>query len=313
MTNANINILHRIMEARREKHAMAKVKMDKRITIHKICINSNIERTNANGLKYTVGQPSLFVDNPDYDCVIRSDIKELIKMSEECRKLKGTITKIKHITGTIHAKKLAATDNVRDKPRASHRCNTTMERRAACDQALLNYTNNKAVMNAVISKGQIAGRGRPGPYIDPSFEDTYQPTFSGATDYNQLANRLKDMDHLHNLDYVCAKFNSSVKEITQDDNDNSAKMSSSSMREITMDMYRKSTTTIQDTVMKARQATNHATKYLAANNIAIAKNLSLSDENRNALLAHYKNLPPPRISPNDESHNALPAFYGYNS
>ena len=63
MSNANINILHRIMEVWREKHAMAKVKMDKRITIHNIFINSDIERSNVNGLEYTVGQLSLFVNN----------------------------------------------------------------------------------------------------------------------------------------------------------------------------------------------------------------------------------------------------------
>ena len=63
MINANINTLHRIMEARREKHAMAKVKMDMRITIHKIRINSDIKRSNGNGLGYTVRQLSLFVDN----------------------------------------------------------------------------------------------------------------------------------------------------------------------------------------------------------------------------------------------------------
>ena len=63
MTNANINILRRIVEARREKHAIAKVKMDEQITILKIHINSDIER--SNGLKYTVEQLSLFVDNSD--------------------------------------------------------------------------------------------------------------------------------------------------------------------------------------------------------------------------------------------------------
>ena len=51
MTNANINILHRIMEARREKHAMAKIKTDKKIMIYKIRINSDIERCNIDRLE----------------------------------------------------------------------------------------------------------------------------------------------------------------------------------------------------------------------------------------------------------------------
>ena len=42
MSNTNINILHRIMEARREKHVMAKVKMDERIMVHETRINSDI-------------------------------------------------------------------------------------------------------------------------------------------------------------------------------------------------------------------------------------------------------------------------------
>ena len=65
------------MEARREKHVKAKVKMDERITIHKIRINSDIKRSNGNGLEYTIKQLSLFVDNPNYDCIIRSNIEEL--------------------------------------------------------------------------------------------------------------------------------------------------------------------------------------------------------------------------------------------
>ena len=95
--------------------------------------------------------------------------------------------------GTIHSKKLAAIDNVRDKPRTSHQCDTTMEWRAACDQALLNYTNNKAVMNPIVSKGQITGRGHASPYISPSFEDSHQHAFSGATNYDHLANHLEDI------------------------------------------------------------------------------------------------------------------------
>ena len=53
-------------------------------------------------------------------------------MSEERGKLKGAITEIEHIINMIHAKKLALTDHVGDKPRTGHRCNITMgmERRA---------------------------------------------------------------------------------------------------------------------------------------------------------------------------------------
>ena len=85
------------------------------------------------------------------------------------------------------------------------------------------------------------------------------------------------------------------------------------MREITTVLYNKYTNTIRDTVLKAQQVTNHTARYPSADNFAIAKDLGLSDKNCNAQLAHYKNSPPPRISPHDESRNALPAFYGYNS
>ena len=71
-------------------------------------------------------------------------------------------------------------------------------------------------------------------------------------------------------------------------------MSSSSVHEITMEMYNESTTTNQDTAMK---------------DLATAKDLAFSNENRDALLAHYRNSPPPRISPSDENRDALLAFY----
>ena len=61
-----------------------------------------------------------------------------------------------------------------------------------------------------------------------------------------------------------------------------------------MDMYNKSTTTNQDTTMKVRQATITA-KYLAAKDLVAAKDLAFSNENRDALLAYYKNSLPPRI------------------
>ena len=317
MSNTNINILHRIMEARREKHAMAKVKMDKKITIHKIRINSDIERHNTNGLEYTVGQLSLFVNIPD--CIIKSDIEELMNMSEERGKLKGAIIKIEHIIATIRAKKLATTDHVRDRPETSHQYNAIMEWQATYDKALLSNSYNKAGMNTVVFKDRVAGRGCgsahffrrgaiAGPYISPTFEDSHQTDFSGATEYNILTNHLEDLDHLNNLDYLLVKSDSTTEEIPHDDNDNSA-MSNSTMREIPMDTYNNSTVPNQITAMKVRHTTNHAGKYPATKDLATAQDLAFSNENRDALLAHYRNSPPPRISPSDENRDALLAFY----
>ena len=80
-------------------------------------------------------QLSLFVNIPD--CIIRSNIKELFKISEERGKLKGAITEIEHIIATIYAKKLATTDHARDKPKTGHQCNAIIERQATYDEALL--------------------------------------------------------------------------------------------------------------------------------------------------------------------------------
>ena len=68
--------------------------------------------------------------------------------------------------------------------------------------------------------------------------------------------------------------------------------------------YHPTSTCHRNGTTDAQQATNHAAKYLAANNLAAAKDLASSDENRDALVPHYKNLPPPSISPCDESRDA---------
>ena len=59
------------------------------------------------------------------------------------------------------------------------------------------------------------------PYIGPTFEDSHQANFSKATDYDHLANHLKDLNRLDNLDYLLVKSHSSTKEIPHDDIDNS--------------------------------------------------------------------------------------------
>ena len=105
MTYAELTkTLRRTMEERREYAIMAKNKLDKRILAHKLRINSDIQRCNSNGLEYTISELSLFVDNLDCECVIRSDIKELQKISMKHGKLMGTITENDYVISKIDSK-----------------------------------------------------------------------------------------------------------------------------------------------------------------------------------------------------------------
>ena len=117
MTHAKLTkTLRKLMEERREYAIMAKVKLDERILAHKLCINSDIKRCNSDRLEYTISELSLFVNNLDYECVIRSDFKELQNMSMKRGKLMGAIAISK-----INFKILHATSNMMAKPKGTTR------------------------------------------------------------------------------------------------------------------------------------------------------------------------------------------------
>ena len=85
-----------------------------------ICASTpDINRCNSDTLKYTICKLSLFVDNPDYECVIRSDIEELQKMSMKRGKLIGAITKNYYVISKINSKIIHATSNVMAKPKGT--------------------------------------------------------------------------------------------------------------------------------------------------------------------------------------------------
>ena len=67
----------------------------------------------------------------------------------------------------------------------------------------------------------------------------------------------------------------------------------------------------QDTTVKVWHMTNYAAKYLTAKDLSATKDLAFSDENCNALLAYYKNSPPPRILPSDKNSDTLLAYYNH--
>ena len=198
------------------------------------------------------------VNNPDCDCKIRSDIEELMQMSKVRGKLKDAIAEIKHIMAAIHAKSLAATDDVKDKPNitAHHQTNAIKRRQATSDDA-----NNEAGMDVILAKGRVTRQGHKrahtfkrgavnGPYNRSGFEDSNQAAYNEAMYYKYLAN------HLDDLDNPLVKSDSSIVELSPDNNDNFANTSSSRVLEIPIDRNNKSPMTDQDTTMKARH-THH--------------------------------------------------------
>ena len=122
MTYAELTkTLRKLMEERREYAIMAKVKLDKKILTHKLCINSDIKRCNSDRLEYTISELSLFVNNLDYECVIRSDFKELQNMSMKRGKLMGAIAENDYAISKINFKILHANSNMMAKPKGTTR------------------------------------------------------------------------------------------------------------------------------------------------------------------------------------------------